>query len=62
MLTFCFKERIARNSGRLKQPMFVGSAHKLLIVLLKQASSRARPALTDPGERTGSQFGLNRRP
>lgn len=38
-LTFWFKERIARNSGRLKRPMIVALARKLLVALWKYVSS-----------------------
>ena len=38
-LTCWFKERIARNSGRLKKPMIVALARKLLVALWKYVSS-----------------------
>lgn len=38
-LALWFKERIARNSGRLKQPMIVALARKLLVALWKYVSS-----------------------
>jgi transposase len=34
-LTLWFKERIARNAGRLKTPMIVALARKLLVALWK---------------------------
>jgi transposase len=34
-----FKERIARNSGRLKTPMIVALARKLLVALWKYVNS-----------------------
>lgn len=39
VLTCWFKERIARNSGRLEKPMIVASARKLLVALWKYVSS-----------------------
>ncbi len=38
-LTCWFKERIAQNSGRLKKPMIVALARKLLVALWKYVSS-----------------------
>ncbi|MCZ7472374.1 MULTISPECIES: IS110 family transposase [Rhizobium/Agrobacterium group] len=38
-LTCWFKERIARNGGRLKKPMIVALARKLLVALWKYVSS-----------------------
>ncbi|MCA1440809.1 IS110 family transposase [Ensifer sp. IC4062] len=38
-LTFWFKERIARSSSRLKQPMIVALARKLLVAFWKYVSS-----------------------
>ncbi|NSZ25661.1 IS110 family transposase, partial [Agrobacterium tumefaciens] len=38
-LTLWFKERIARNEGRLKTPMIVALARKLLVALWKYVSS-----------------------
>ncbi|MGK9055702.1 IS110 family transposase [Neorhizobium petrolearium] len=38
-LTLWFKERIARNAGRLKTPMIVALARKLLVALWKYVSS-----------------------
>jgi transposase len=38
-LSCWFKERIARNSGRLKKPMIVALARKLLVALWKYVSS-----------------------
>jgi len=38
-LSHWFKERIARNSGRLKQPMIVALARKLLLALWKYVNS-----------------------
>jgi transposase len=38
-LTCWFKERIARNSGRLKKPMIVALARKLLVALWKYVTS-----------------------
>lgn len=38
-LTCWFKERITRNSGRLKKPMIVALARKLLVALWKYVNS-----------------------
>lgn len=38
-LTLWFKERIAQNAGRLKTPMIVALARKLLVALWKYVSS-----------------------
>jgi len=38
-LTLWFKDRIARSAGRLKTPMIVALARKLLVALWKYVSS-----------------------
>ena len=38
-LTLWFKDSIARNAGRLKTPMIVALARKLLVALWKYVSS-----------------------
>lgn len=38
-LSYWFKKRIAQNGGRLKKPMIVALARKLLVALWKYMSS-----------------------
>ena len=39
VLTLWFKERVARNAGRLKTPLIVALARKLRVALWKYVSS-----------------------